>query len=316
MEPWITVDCKSNCNTNKHIISLFWSIRPTHLRRIKNLSNLQSLLSIWSACLEMTGGQHVQTPKYTWKQEPHRCCWTTKTLKASGLETDSPSSYHLWREVENSWTLSRGQQQFYSPGCSFQTVLRQNCGGTWQIFICDQLLADLSHLLWHSSATGIISHSWCQSVLTGIKDRIYDLVYWCFGNEKGSESVKQIGDGFQGLAHVWILFQRRPRDWGAGRGVGCLLSAVVTEGVSQLHEGCDGWMYTHGQLLWWVSWRRLKECFSSDKWGIFSKIKFHRSELIKGCNREPKWPTGGSWASRLLQISFSRLWSTNQTGSF
>lgn len=122
--------CKSNCNTST--LSLFWSIRPTHLRRIKNSSKLQSLLSFWSTCLEMRGDQHAQTPKYTWKHEPHRSCWTIKTLKASGLETDSPSSYHLWRKVENSLTLSRGQQQFYSFSCSFQTILRQN-----------QLLADL-----------------------------------------------------------------------------------------------------------------------------------------------------------------------------
>lgn len=32
-----------------------------------------------------------------------------------------------------------------------------------------------------------------------------------------------------------------------------ILSAVITQRVYKLHEGSDGWMYTHGQFLWWVS---------------------------------------------------------------
>lgn len=182
--------CNSNCNTKKHIISLFWSIRPTHLRRIKNLSKLLSLLSIWSTCLEMRGDQHAQTLKYTWKHEPHRSCWTIKPLKTPGLETDSPTSYHLWRKVENSWTLSRGQQQFYSFSCSFQTILRHN-----------QFLADLES----SPVTEIITPNWCHLKLSGIKYMIYDLVYWCFTNEKWS-GVKQIDIWFsRPHAHLYLV---------------------------------------------------------------------------------------------------------------
>lgn len=77
----------------------------------------------------------------------------------------------------------------------------------------------------------------------------------CFCKWNAIQSKAKWIMGFGGLTHAYIWFQRQAGKQGAGWAGGgpWLLSAIPAKGVSQLHEGCDGWVHTHGQLLWWVS---------------------------------------------------------------
>lgn len=152
--------------------------------------NLESLQSIWSSCLETTSGQHAHTPKCKSKQQPHTFCWMKKTLKASDVETDSPISYHLWRNVGQRWTLSWGQQQsvehtgnqcvwkgFTVFTAAFQPARAVCC---FSINLTNVHLSwlTLSRPRWRPSLSAVITSASWHSVLAGIQSTGHDLMFW------------------------------------------------------------------------------------------------------------------------------------------